>query len=57
VHSALFQDLNLPKDEFEGIEASAMQEMNQKCFLIRLIMDLMFGGKNYLIFWLKVVLY
>ena len=42
----LLQELNLSKDELEGIESSAMQELNQNRSPIRLVMDLIFGDEK-----------
>nr|WP_272153463.1 TerB family tellurite resistance protein [Synechococcus sp. AH-551-E19] len=42
----LLQELSLSKDELEGIESSAMQELNQNRSPIRLVMDLIFGDEK-----------
>ena len=42
----LLQELNLSKDVLEGIESSAMQELNQNCSPIRIFMDLIYGGEK-----------
>ena len=42
----LLQELNLSKDELEGIESSAMQELNQNRSPIRIFMDLIYGGEK-----------
>jgi hypothetical protein len=46
VYQELLQELNLSKDELEGIESSAIEELNQNRSLIRLVMDLIFGDKK-----------
>ena len=46
VYQELLQELNLSKDELEGIEFSATQELNQNRSPIRLVMDLVFGDEK-----------
>ncbi len=45
VYQELVDELKLSKDDLEGIECSARQELNQNRSPIRLIMDLIFGDE------------
>ena len=46
VYQELVQQLKLSKDDLEGIECSATEELNQNRSPIRLIMDLIFGDET-----------
>ena len=46
VYQELVQQLKLSKDDLEGIECSAREELNQNRSPIRLIMDLIFGDET-----------
>ncbi len=45
VYQELVEELNLSKDDLEGIESSAKQELNQNRSPIKLIMDVIFGDE------------
>jgi hypothetical protein len=46
VYQELLKELNLSKDELEGIESSAKQQLNQNRSTIRLVLDVIFGDEK-----------
>ena len=46
VYQELLKELNLSKDELEGIESSAKQQLNQNRSPIRLVLDVIFGDEK-----------